>query len=793
LDLLVTTNPGDTMIRPRECSTVEQSPPDFSWPALSDPGVSPRQYTLPYQVTLTYPDSHTESRIATYNWLNWNATLPAGNYTWTVTHAGQTSLPRQFTVGANALPFVVPDMTSVIHDLQYKLHPRGLPDDTTLWAMRYQRGSALAALRGQVSSYLGEALPGSGAQGDGSANYDSYSMKALWSLMAYVYDRTDTYKEDAKRRVLNLASWDPRGPTAIDDQESLLLAWVVTLGYDWLGPALTQAEKDQILPNLSTRIADLYGWIIGDPNSPYNFTSPLPPLWQQPRDSHRNIAVGMVAIMSTLLVGDLLEASTWVQELLPFALNVASPWGSEEGGYANGTPYSMWDVGASLSAWYALRWATCGNSQTCIDLAQKAWVRNYGKFLAYFVPPTFAADLDTYNTRRADPGTPIGLFGDGFAETQLFEQRSRFGKGYTYFAPSALGCWYAASLLGEDQTRIEYLMSPPDPCASAAFPPGTSNSLYLPSIGWLAMHSDLQDPARVSVYFKSSPPPFGAFNHQSADQNAFVINAGGERLAIESGYYNEHDAGYNSNHWQYWVKRTKSKNAITFDTGQGQIAYEHQPTPYLLENFHYGLITRRQSTPDYDIVTGDATDAYNGALTKAVRSLLYLRPGTILMYDNLASSSNRQWEWNIHALNPFTVISGNGRVQITRGTQSLCLDILAGPAPQFTPISAPDFGSWGTTNGVSAAPSDTSADAQYHGKFASTETSTVAEFIALMRVNVPCNDTAPAATKTKDVWTVPIGDRTITIAANGKITVGRRQPSDSRSGNLRDGELLSRR
>jgi hypothetical protein len=420
-------------------------------------------------------------------------------------------------------------------------------------------------------------------------------------------------------------------------------------------------------------------------------------------------------------------------------------------------------------------------------------VRNYGKFLAYFVPPTFAADLDTYNARRADPGTPIGLFGDGFAESQLFEQRSRFGKGYTYFAPSTLGCWYAANLLGEDQTRIEYLMSPPDPCASTAFPPGTPNSLHLPSTGWMAMHSNLQDPARVSVYFKSSAPPFGAYNHQSADQNALVINAGGERLAIESGYYTEHDTGYNSDHWQYWVKRTKSKNAITFDTGEGQIAYEHQPTPYLLENFHYGLITRQQSTPDYDIVTGDATDAYDGTLTKAVRSLLYLRPGSILLYDNLASNLNRQWEWNIHALNPFTVISSSSRVLIARGAQSLCLDILAGPPRQFTPISAPDYSSWGTTNGVSAAPSDPTADAQFHGKFASTGTATAAEFIALMRVNVPCNDTAPTATKTKGVWTVPIGDKTITIAANGKITVSRRRLSDSSSGNLRGEAFLSRR
>ncbi len=154
------------------------------------------------------------------------------------------------------------------------------------------------------------------------------------------------------------------------------------------------------------------------------------------------------------------------------------------------------------------------------------------------------------------------------------------------------------------------------------------------------MHSDLSYLPRTSVYFKSSPPPFGAYGHQSADHNAFVISAGGERLAIESGYYGTYD-GYNTNHWQWWVKRTKSKNAITFDGGKGQVAFEHQPNPYQITNARYGSITQQQSTADYDIVTGDATDAYAGALTKAVRSLVYLRPGTILLYDNLSSGTGR--------------------------------------------------------------------------------------------------------------------------------------------------------
>jgi hypothetical protein len=215
----------------------------------------------------------------------------------------------------------------------------------------------------------------------------------------------------------------------------------------------------------------------------------------------------------------------------------------------------------------------------------------------------------------------------------------------------------------------------------------------------------------------------------------------------------------------------------------------------------YGSIARRLSAADYEIVTGDATQAYNGALTLALRTLVFLRPGTILVYDKLASDIPRTWEWNIHALNPFTVVSDGRRVLIAKGAQSLCIDVLAGPPRQFAPVAAPDFSSWGRSNDplndVSAAPLDPAAAVQYHGKFAATSASTTAEFLVLMRVNAschdlfagprtstvtdltalepvdgPCDDAEPVAVKTDGAWTVRAGDRTVRLAADGRVSVG---------------------
>jgi len=118
-------------------------------------------------------------------------------------------------------------------------------------------------------------------------------------------------------------------------------------------------------------------------------------------------------------------------------------------------------------------------------------------------------------------------------------------------------------LAGEDSNRIEMLLSEPE-ADRAAYPAGTPNAALFASIGWVAMHSELADPQRVSVYFKSSP--YGSYNHSHADQNSLVINSGGERLAIDSGYYD----GYGTPHWWRWYskRRRTTPSPSTADRGR---------------------------------------------------------------------------------------------------------------------------------------------------------------------------------------------------------------------------------
>jgi hypothetical protein len=700
-------------IRPADCATVTQTPPDFSWPDLSS--------DAEYVVTLTYPDGHTRSNAVAQNWINWDEVLTTGSYTWQVqaTSASGTQLSgsRRFTVDPAAVPFLVPDWKTLFNRAVAKAHPRALPDATTLATMLEQRQAGLSLLLTQVDASLGfppQPEPTSTSTPE-VIEEETFAecQRMLKAAFAYVATNQDQYFDEAVRRALNLASWDPHGSTAYAtvDQASRAIAGTLTLTYDWLYPRLDPNQRNLLLAPILARASDMYNDLVAGRAR----------IAIHPYDSHGNVTLTYLAGIAAVLAGDVPEAQIGVRDSLPLAINWTSPWGGEDGGFGNGTAYAMWTTGDLLLAWYTLRWVVG------VDLAQKAWMRNFAKYLAYLLPP----------------GTPGGVFGDG-AEKIRTEAWASFSKAYTLFAPSPLGRWYASQLTGEDPSRLELLLAPPADSSPAPYPTDTPDSAVFPSIGWVAMHSSLSDPARVSIYFKSSY--FGSYNHSHADQNSFIVNAGGQSLAIDSGYYD----GYKTPHWWDWYKQTRAHNAITANGGRGQYVFEHSG------KVGSGTLTSYLNQPDYDVVQADATAAYGGASTEQVkRSLVYLRPNLVLVYDKLATDALHQFEWNIHSLNMMDIIS-NQQVSIENNGQSLCIDMLAGPSMQFTQtdlFTADPGGTW---------------TPQWHGTFYSVSALDFAEFIALL--NVGCAATTVSATKSNGVWTVQVGNKTVTISDDG-ITV----------------------
>jgi hypothetical protein len=703
-DFLVRSDTTLAPVRPADCATVEQTPPEFTWPPVNG-------RNLVYTLALKLPDGRVETRTTTKNWLLWDAALPPGTYSWTLKVFGSerdTSEARRFTIAREAIAFVVPGAEAMLKRARATTRPRTWPADATgpLAAVKAERAKALHQLLAEVDDDTKKSVmaePHSGSQG---ANYDdsvTEQKRALAAAFAWAATHNRHYGADGENRLLALAAWNPLGATGYktNDMASRTVAWTLALGYDWMHDYLGEAAKAALVRAIRARTQPMFDDIMSR-------------ISQYPYDSHGNITLNIVAAIGLLMAGDIPEADTWVKEALPAAIAWTSPWGWEDGGFANGTTQGFWDAGSNLPAWLVYR------NAAGVDLAKKDWVRNHIRYFAYFVPP----------------GSPAGVFGDG-QELAIPELWARIGKALNAFAPSPLGRWYAKRMTGEDAARIELLVVPRFDLGNAPFPAGTPNAALFPSIGWAALHSDLADPERTSIYFKSSP--YGSYNHSHADQLSFVIHARGRRLAFASGDYD----GYRTPHWTNWYKQTRAANALTFDGGKGQ---------GLDERGFSGEITRFETHAQYDVVSGHAEKAYAGALTRAARDVIYVRPGTVIVRDRLASASPRTWEWNIHAANRMTKVSER-RIALRDGPAQMCVEMAAGPEVAFT-----------QSDRFLPPPSGSGVRDEWHGTFATTTRSAQAEFVTVMRVGSDCGGAAAEASRAGDGWRVSVDGRIVELS-----------------------------
>jgi hypothetical protein len=167
---------------------------------------------------------------------------------------------------------------------------------------------------------------------------------------------------------------------------------------------------------------------------------------------------------------------------------------------------------------------------------------------------------------------------------------------------------------------------------------------YFADVGWVSLHSALGRPDDdIHVTFISSP--YGSFSHSAAHQNAFVLNAYGEGLAINSAYREFH----NSPHHDGWTRQTISKNALLID-GQGQKPKSKAAT---------GKITRFVEQPRAVWTTGDATKAYStlqekGRVKRVTRDLVFIDQRYVITRDRVVLQTPGKLSWLLHAEDALT-------------------------------------------------------------------------------------------------------------------------------------------
>lgn len=705
---------------PSALAVQAQNPPAFTW-ARYKGGTGVTSYTVEVSKDGAVYATYTANR----NFYLPSQRFPVGTYTWRArpNTAAEWSTPRSFVINAASTVFEVPENTQLRSTVLSRPHPRVLEQGFKLakdWPadMIAKRGPALTKLSSEVT-----------------AQVTSYSMVAdsLWpvtsttpsaaraayiaqistlvgqnvrqlegSALLWRLTRDTKYLNEALRRGDALAALDPSGMTSFANHDVAARQIMMTLvkALDLIDGDIDSTRRTRWQTTIKARVAPMYNDLIAQ-----NYR-----LDELPFDSHGQTAMLYLATIAALTLGDFPEASNWFDVGVRAYINSVSPWSGNEGGYGNGGAYAMYSTDYYVQLWLPLLRATG------VDMFKKPWAVGFSNMVAQFMPP----------------GAPGVVFGDqheeGLYNANLKAFMSRFS------TPAA--AWYVKNMTG-DEPAMTLLQAPyplPSDTVATTAVAAPANAIVLPSTGWVAMHSNLADRARTSVFFKSSP--FGSYNHSHGDQNSLVINSGGRRLLLEAGYQDY----YYSPLGLSWYRETKSHNAITYNTGVGQVTTDNINN--LLRN---GKITAFSTSSAVDYTEGDATLAYGSALSSALRKVWYLRgEDTVVVLDKLVAPNPLKFEWNMHAQGAF-VVESPSKLKMTNVDRSLCITSLSTDGTAYKALTGPANIKW----------------TEYHGAFVKPAAATSAEFLVVLDVN--CKRPAITLGRTVSGRSLRVGTTTIAL------------------------------
>lgn len=428
--------------------------------------------------------------------------------------------------------------------------------------------------------------------------------------------------------LLAVAAWDPTGATsrAYNDEAGFRVVVALAWGYDWLYDHLSEEERETVKTVLLRRTREVADHVISHAR-----------IHVFPYDSHAVRSLSAVLTPACIsLLGDSEEGGEWLDYTVEFLSTLYSPWAGTDGGWAEGPHY--WMTGMA----YLIEAANLIRSYIGYDLYQRPFFQNTGRFPLYTkAPGTRRANFGDDSTMGDLPGLKVGYNVRQFAGVtgnghyQWYFDRIKQDATGTEMAFYNYGWWdlnFDDLVYRHDYQQVE-AVAPTDLPALSVFN----------DIGWVTIQKHMEDPDRhLQFVFKSSP--YGSLSHSHGDQNAFVLYAYGEDLAIQSGYY----VAFNSQMHVNWRRQTRSKNAVLIG-GKGQYADKDKA----LARRAAGRIVSVDEQPGHIKIVGDATAAYqvaNPLVQKAEREIHFVNDSYFVFVDEVECSEPQELQWLCHTI-----------------------------------------------------------------------------------------------------------------------------------------------
>ena len=661
--------PEEWGYRPADGATVALNPPTFTWIAPANAAT----YSVQWSKDRAFPAAGT----TTVDGIVWptythHASFAPGSYFWRYRlvdargEVSEWSVARRVEIPANAAALPMPTVAEQKASVP-KSHPRLFlrPEDLPRLRelARGREAPVFAALRKAADGFI-KAGPTPEPEHPGSARDKNNPelIKYWWpnreqtekacneaETLAFVYLLTGdkTYGEAARRWVLHLASWNPKGNTnfTLNCEAGKPMLYRPARAYDWAWDMFTPEERARIQGVMRERVIE--AWNSGEVQRGVGHL-------QRPYNSHGNRVWHKIAEAGIAFLDEIPEAPQWLDYAVNKFFACYPVWSDDDGGWHEGVSY--WSGYQSKAVW----WLQVAQSALRIDGLKKPFFAQVGDYPLYISPPN----------------SPNAGFGDlsfrpltapSFMEYHL-RARSASGDGGNV---RAWRWWTEQKDMRENGGFLGFLYRANLPALPAPKPPtDLPPSKIFHGIGIASLHTTLLDSRDdVHVVFKSSP--FGSQSHGHNPQNSFQLNAYGEALLVANGYRDLHGSKF---HYQY-VHSTRAHNAVLVD-GQGQTV--HSVTAK-------GEIVREQLTPRFDYIACDATVSYGGRLKKAWRHAVLVKGAQpfVVLYDEIVAARPAKFQFMLHGLKEFAVDAAQARLRIEQPKASLEVAYLSPVALDF--------------------------------------------------------------------------------------------------------------
>lgn len=651
---------------PSDGVTVDINPPSLLWPATGGQDI---RYRVRLSQDRHFPAART---IASKDlpWATFNPHKKLGQGTWYWQYeiskgkdVQKKSEVHSFTVTGATGEYLTPSADTMLSACPGS-HPRILITANELagFRRRVKNEPQAGAIIREADRYVDRKPPSEQSGRPSQKGKDSFEQKnfAKWAskalgnqlssstsalAKAYIITGDKRYGRQAVRYGVHVAGFDPDGVTGrrVSDFADGTCLRAMALAYDSCFDLLTSQEKSKLQKAIAVRAGRMFAsWRNNLETRVFSAH-----IWQHILHEFAEAA------FATL--GEIDEAELWASYVYELWLARVPLLGGEDGGWANGNNY----FGTNFVTLVSI--PTFFEQLTGVDFFAHPWYRNSIYYMIYTWPP----------------GSGPDGFGDGCERRELAPlSRLVFADilGRRFDDPYA--GWYVreslkplrASLQDDDSQRWHRLRATDNSQAPARSSFDLPQARLFADIGVVAMHTDLANtPKNLMLAFRSSP--FGSFNHAHADQNSFNILFGGKRVFSNSGYY----IGYGDAHFKGWYIHSRGHNTVLID-GKGQLTGSPNG---------YGQVIRYMHNDDVTYCLGDASNAYgNAGLTRFRRHVAFLRPSTVVIYDELEADHPARWSWLLHCDDRILREADSDRLTATTSTANSRVDFFAA-----TPLS----------------------------------------------------------------------------------------------------------